>query len=149
MAPDPSFDSATTTNSPVVEAPPSWLLAGSMTVLLVMLISTVFVIPVIFPSGEMARPARDISFTLILLSGAVAIYKQHAASLVAVILCLIAIIVRWAEFIVPVSMQAAVREGASLLALALITTIVATRVFAGGIVTADRIMGAVVLYLLI
>ena len=37
----------------------------------------------------------------------------------------------------------------ALLALALITTIVATRVFAGGIVTADRIMGAVVLYLLI
>lgn len=148
MTPDPTSVSTTTTNPRGVLAPP-WLLASSMTLLLVMLISTVFIIPVIFPTGEVARPARDISFTLILLSGAVAIYKQRAASLAAVVPCLLAIVFRWAEFVVPVGMQAAVREGASLLALALITTIVAARVFASGTVTADRIMGAVALFLLL
>lgn len=120
-----------------------------MTVLLLILVSTVFVIPVIFPSGEMSRAVRDVSFTLILLSGAIAIYKQHSASLVAVFLCIIAIALRWAEWVVPVGEQPLVREGSALLALFVITTIVATRVFAGGIVTADRIMGAVALYLLL
>lgn len=130
-------------------SPAPWLLASSMTVLLVMLVSTVFVIPVVFPSGEIGRAFRDISFTLILLSGAIAIYKRHSASLVAVFLCLIAIASRWSEWVVPAIEQPLVREGSALLALLLITTIVATRVFASGTVTADRIMGAVALYLLL
>jgi hypothetical protein len=129
--------------------PPPWLLASSMTVLLVMLVSTVFVIPVVFPSGEVGRAFRDISFTLILLSGAIAIYKRHSASLVAVFLCLIAIASRWSEWVVPAIEQPLVREGSALLALLLITTIVAMRVFASGVVTADRIMGAIALYLLL
>jgi hypothetical protein len=134
---------ATATNAP------PWLFQSSMAVLLVMLVATVFVIPVIFPSGEMARAIRDVSFTLILLSGAVAIYGQHAASSAGVTLCLIAIALRWLEFVVPAAMQPLAREGSALLALFLITAIVAMRVFADGIVTADRVIGAVALYLLL
>ncbi len=55
MTPDPPSVPATTTNPRGVLAPP-WLLASSMTVLLVMLISTVFIIPVLFPSGEWLAP---------------------------------------------------------------------------------------------
>ena len=137
------------TNSASPLRPPQWLLASSMTLLLAMLVSTVFVIPVVFPAGGTGRAFRDISFTLILLSGAAAIYKRHPASNVGVVLCLIAIALRWSEWIVPASEQPLAREGTALVALALVTTIVATRVFAGGVVTADRIMGAVALYLLL
>jgi Ion channel len=129
--------------------PPEWILASSMTVLLVMLVTTVFVIPVVFPSGGTGRAFRDISFTLILLSGAVAIYKRHPASMVGCFMCAIAIAFRWMEWVVPVGEQSLVREGSALLALSLLTIIVATRVFASGVVTADRIMGAVALYLLL
>jgi Ion channel len=128
---------------------PPWLLASSMTVLLVMLVGTVFVIPVIFPTGEIGRALRDVSFTLILVSGAAAIYRQRPMAMVAILLCGLAIAFRWMEWIVPVGDQSFVREGSALLALALITIIVATRVFASGVVTADRIMGAVALYLLL
>ena len=142
MTPDPMPAAATPTE-------PLWLLESSMTVLLVMLVATVFVIPVFFPSGEMARTVRDVSFTLILLSGAVAIYGQHTAANAGVALCLLAIALRWGEFIVPVGMQPLAREGSALVALFLVTAIVATRVFADGVVTMDRILGAVVLYLLL
>lgn len=129
--------------------PPRWLLASTMTVLLAMLIGTVFIIPVIFPSGEIGRAFRDLSLTLILLCGAIAIYKRHSASMVAVFLCFVAIALRWSEWVVPALEQPLAREGSALLALLLITTIVAMRVFASGVVTADRIMGAVALYLLV
>jgi Ion channel len=129
--------------------PPPWLIASSMTLLLLILISTVFIVPVTFTPDYSGRALRDISFTLILLSGAIAIYQRQSVFLIAVFLCLVAIACRWSEFFVPVDWQTAVREGASLLALALIMTIVAMRVFAAGVVTVDRIMGAVVLYLLL
>jgi Ion channel len=129
--------------------PPPWLLESSMTVLVVMLVGTVFIIPVIFPTGEISRALRDVSLTLILVSGAVAIYRPQSLSMVAILLCGLAIAFRWMEWVVPVGDQSLVREGSALLALSLITTIVATRVFASGVVTADRIMGAVALYLLL
>jgi hypothetical protein len=129
--------------------PPTWLLESSMTVLLVMLVGTVFIIPVIFPSGEANRALLDVSFTLILVSGAAAIYRPQPMSMVAILLCGLAIAFRWMEWIVPVGDQSFVREGSALLALSLITIIVAIRVFASGVVTADRIMGAVALYLLL
>ena len=120
-----------------------------MTVLVVMLVSTVFVIPVIFPTGEASRALLDVSFTLILVSGAAAIYRPQLMSMVAILLCGLAIVFRWMEWVVPADDQSFVREGSALLALSLITIIVATRVFASGMVTADRIMGAVALYLLL
>lgn len=123
--------------------------AGSMTALLIVLVAAVFVIPVIAPSGTTGEIVNDVSLTLVLLSAAAAIAERRSVQVMAILLCLFAVVLRWLEWLVPSSISLLVREGSALLALALVTGIVATRVFAGGTVTVDRIMGAVVLYLLL
>jgi hypothetical protein len=120
-----------------------------MTALLIVLVAAVFVIPVIAPSGTTGEIVNDVSLTLVLLSAAAAIAERQSVQVLAVLLCLFAVVLRWLEWLVPSSISLLVREGSALLALALVTGIVATRVFAGGTVTVDRIMGAVVLYLLL
>jgi len=120
-----------------------------MSVLLALLIATVFVVPVIVPDGESGRIGRDLAFSLMLLGAAATVYDRRPIAIVATLLCLVAIGWRWLEFLVSAGTQPMVREGASLLALALATAIAATRVFAGGAVTADRVTAAVVLYLLL
>jgi hypothetical protein len=120
-----------------------------MTALLVVLVAAVFVMPVIAPLGTTGEIVNDVSLTLVLLSAAAAIAERQSVQVTAVSLCLFAVVLRWLEWLVPSSISLLVREGSALLALALVTGIVATRVFAGGTVTLDRITGAVVLYLLL
>lgn len=123
--------------------------AGSMTALLIVLIATIFVVPVIAPAEKTGEVFRDVSFTLILLSGAAAVAEFRVRSYIAMALCAIAIVLRWSEWLVPLNTVLPVRQGAGLLAVALLIVIVGVRVFAGGFVSADRIMGAVVLYLML
>jgi hypothetical protein len=120
-----------------------------MTALLIMLVALVFVVPVIFEGREVNRVANDVTFTLVLLSGAAAVVELRPVPLTAAILCLVAIAMRWSEWVLPAGASSVAHESAALMALFLLTLIVGVRVFAGGSVTADRIMGAVALYLLL
>jgi len=124
---------------------------GSMSAFLVILVAGVFVVPVIAPSGDVGRAVDDISLTLMLLSGTAAIAARRSLSIAAVVLCIVAIAIRWSEWVVPSGISPLVRSGSALLALGLLTIIVAARVFAAGTiaVTADRVVGAIVLYLLL
>lgn len=125
--------------------------AGSMTALLVILVAGIFVIPVVTPGGDTGRVVDDISLTLILISGAAAVAGRGTLSLAAAILCAIAIVVRWSEWLVPAGLSPFVHNGSALLALFVVLVIVAVRVFGADvtIVTADRVVGAIVLYLLL
>ncbi|TMH36512.1 MAG: two pore domain potassium channel family protein [Betaproteobacteria bacterium] len=126
------------------------LRAWSMSVLLVVIIGGIFVVPVIVPRGNLGEIINDVALTLILLSGAVAIAEPKVLHFVTIALCIVAVVLRWLEWLVPSSLSMSLREGSGLLALILVLSIVATRVFASaGTVSADRIMGAVVLYLLL
>jgi Ion channel len=120
-----------------------------MTALLVILIATIFVVPTIFANDDTGRIANDISITLLLICAAAAFAERRAVPVAAVILCGIAAALRWSEWVVPSAISPLVREGSALTALLLLIVIVGIRVFAGGTVIADRIIGAVVLYLLL
>lgn len=126
-----------------------WQRASSMTALLVLLILTVFVVPVVFPAGRAAHVVEDASLSLILLAGAVAVYDRRPWAIAAALLCVGAAASRWLEFLVATDLLPIVREGSGLTAVLLLLGIVAMRVFSDGIVTADRIMGAVALYMLL
>lgn len=54
--------------------------AGSMTALMIVLIATIFVVPVIAPAEKTGEVFRDVSFTLILLSGAAAVAEFRVRS---------------------------------------------------------------------
>lgn len=124
---------------------------GSMSAFLVVLVAGVFVVPVIAPSDDVGRAVNDLALTLILLSGAAAVVSSRPLALAAAALCVVAIAIRWSEWIVPSAVSPLVHSGSALLALLLLTMIVAARVFAAGTiaVTADRVVGAIVLYLLL
>src|SRR5215831_3319666 len=126
------------------------LRAWNMPVLLVVIVAAIFVVPVLAPSGDLGEIVNDLSLTLVLLSGAAAIAERRPMHLVTVTLCAVAVALRWLEWLVPASISTLSREGSALLAIILVLGIVAARVFeSGGTVTADRIMGAVVVYLLL
>ena len=119
-----------------------------MTVLLVMLIMITFVVPVVMEAGDARRLANDVSATLILLAAAVVVFDYRPLPLTAAILCVIAIVIRWSEWLLPTKISL-VQNGTEVMALVLLLIIVGVRVFAAGTVTADRIMGAVAFYLLL
>ena len=122
-----------------------------MTALMVILVAGIFVIPVITQGDDVGRAVNDIALTLILLSGAAAVFAPRPFPMAAAILCGVAIVLRWAEWAVPPGWWSFAHTGSALLALFLVTAIVAFRVFGADLttVTADRVVGAIVLYLLL
>jgi len=126
------------------------LRAWNMPVLLVVIVAAIFVLPVLAPLGDLGEIIDDLSLTLVLLSGAAAIIERRRKHLLTLTLCAVAVALRWLDWLVPSSISTLWREGSALLALILVLGIVAARVFKGGeAVTFDRVMGAVVLYLLL
>ena len=127
----------------------TWAHTAGMTVLLVLLAATIFIVPVAAPPlGDRGRAVIELFFLLVLLAGAWAIAEHRRAALTLAALGVVIIAVA----LLPTALFGAatplVRQGAALLAVILLAAMVGFRVFAPGRVTTDRIMGAIALYLL-
>jgi hypothetical protein len=122
---------------------------GGMTVLLLMLAGTIFIVPAFVTEDRTLALFADVSWTVILISGIVAVvnHRKLAASLAA--LSALAIAVRWAEWSGVLAPPPLLREGSTMLAVFVLGSAVAINVFASGRDLRDRIFGAIVLYLLI
>jgi hypothetical protein len=123
---------------------------GSMAALLSLLVLSVFVVPfTIAPTGALARIAQDVLLSLILLSGVVAI-SDHRAQLVPIALVAgVAIVVRWTGWFFPLGIATELRGETALVSLGILGAVIGINVFGAGTVTFDRILGAIVLYILI
>ena len=133
----------------VAEPRTTWAHTAGMTVLLAMLVVTIFIVPVAAPPfGDSGRAVIELFFMLVLLAGAWAIAEHRRAVLALAVLG--TVIVAFAGLPMPLFGPATplVRQVAALLAVLLLAAMVGFRVFAPGRVTTDRIMGAVALYLL-
>jgi len=126
----------------------AWLRRWGLTALLFLLIVTVFVVPAV-AAAEAAEVAIDAFFTLVLIAGVVAVAERKAVTYALALLCAAAIATRWMEWLVPARMLLSLRQGTAILAVLLLAAIVGRGVFSPGRVTLDRVMGAIVLYLLI
>jgi hypothetical protein len=120
-----------------------------MSLLLLLLVAMVFVIPAILPYGRAGRFVLDVLMTLLLLAGVLAVVEHRIIEPALLVVSILAIVVRWTEWIVPSTLLPAVRELSALLALLVLAVAVGTNVFGAGRAVVDRITGAVVLYLLI
>jgi len=120
-----------------------------MSLLLLLLVAMVFVVPAILPYGRAGRFVLDVLMTLLLLAGVLAVAEHRIIEPALLVVSILAIVVRWTEWIVPSTLLPAVRELSALLALLVLAVAVGTNVFGGAKTVADRITGAVVLYLLI
>jgi hypothetical protein len=116
------------------------LRAGTMTALMVILVAGIFVIPVITQGDDVGRAVNDTALTLILLSGAAAVFAPRPFPMAAAILCGVAIVLRWAEWAVPPGWWSFAHTGSALLALFLVTAIVAFRVFGADLTTVTELV---------
>jgi hypothetical protein len=120
-----------------------------MLLLLLLLVATLFVAPALLPYGPIGRLVMGVQITLVLLAGLLAVAEHRMILPILAGLSVLSIAVRWTEWIVPFTLLPAVRDLSMLLALSVLAVAVGINVFGAGKAIADRIMGAVVLYLLI
>jgi hypothetical protein len=123
---------------------------GSMLILLLLLVLNVFVVPfTIAPDSGFARVSRDVLLTLILLSGVATVWGHRAQFVAIALVASVAIAVRWMEWLVPRGTTAGLLDGTALFSLGILCVLIGIRVFSGGTVTFDRILGAIALYVLV
>ena len=120
-----------------------------MLLLLLLLVATVFIAPALLPYGPAGRIVLGFMMTLVLLAGLLAVAEHRRIVPMLAVLSILSIAVRWTEWIVPFDLLPAVRDLSMLLALSVLAAAVGINVFGAGKAVADRITGAVVLYLLI
>jgi hypothetical protein len=120
-----------------------------MTISLGLLLVLIFLYPTIVARDEVTRLLFDVLMTAILATGVVAISSNRRTAILLGIVSAIALTLRWSEWLVPGGLLPDVREISIMLALLTMSTAVAMNVFGQGEVVVDRIVGAIVLYLLI
>jgi len=138
------------TNPPRLVIPRSriWSSNGGMTMLLVLLVLFVFVVPILAHFERIGAFIVDVFLTLTVLTG-ISATSGRRAKVVFTTLALVAVGVRWIPWALPALEAPLLRESSSLATFVLLAGIVAAKVFESGAVTMNRVMGAVVLYLLL
>ncbi|WP_397453612.1 potassium channel family protein [Pseudomonas sp. NA-150] len=136
---------------PIVRGLIASLLSNSLVALLLLIVLMVFVLPFLSTQNSLVgRIIQDLLFALVLLNGLILLMDRHKGLILTpvALVALLAIGVRGIGWLFPDSFTVEIREGTTLLALALISVATAMKVFASGVVTLDRISGAVALYVL-
>jgi hypothetical protein len=126
-----------------------WSTDRSLTVLLVSLILAVFVL---YPLGDVAPIAGlllDIFFSLTLIFGVAAISRHRYVAVLAGVVSLAALVLRWADAVFPFAGLAPWDAGAALLSCGMLAGVVLAQAYRDGPITLARIQGAVAAYILI
>jgi hypothetical protein len=119
----------------------------SMTALLLLLLTTVFVIPTLMPYGREWHVVADVTITLALLSGFLTVSDRRSYSTLLGLVLLAALIVKWTSQFAPHKMLPEIHVATFLVAIGFLALLLGARVFQAGAVTFDRVVGAVTIYL--
>jgi hypothetical protein len=122
---------------------------SGMLVLLVLLVVTVFVVPALPIDDRALALALDVMMSLILVIGILAVADHRGIALLLSALSIVSIALRWSATFASSELLPVLREISSLLALLVLAIAIGISVFGKGKPAVDRIIGAVVLYLLI
>jgi VanZ family protein len=127
----------------------AWLRTRGMLALLLILVIFSFILPAVVPLGTPWRLATDVSLTLIVIAGIVAIADHHKLAVALTAVGVLVVAARWSEWIAPTGLHPSVRDLLTLCALAMLAFAVGINVFGSGHALRDRIFGAIALYLLL
>ena len=117
--------------------------------MLVSLVLTIFVGGPLAATGPAGKYVFDVLFSLLLLSGVVAVPRQRLLPFAVAAVTLLALVVRWTTHGAPSAMTAVWDDVLSILCLTMFAAFVLFQVFRAGPITTYRIQGAIVAYLLI
>lgn len=120
-----------------------------MLVLLALLATMIFVVPVLTESVTVGRLAVDVMLSAILIVGTLAVSANRSALWVLGCFSLVALVLRWSEWVVPLGLLPLVRDASIMLTLLVMAVAVGMNVFGAQGDVLNRLIGAIVLYLLI
>ncbi|MDD3580406.1 MAG: potassium channel family protein [Desulfobacca sp.] len=95
------------------------------------------------------RLVAQIFFSLIIVAGVLTTFKQKWLSALVIVLAVASLALNWAKEIRPIEGLAVLTTGLSLIYLGILLAVVIAQVFRDGPVTAYRIHGAILIYLLL
>jgi hypothetical protein len=95
------------------------------------------------------RLVAQIFFSLVLVAGVMTTFKKRWLSFLVIILAVVSLALNWAEEFRPAEGLAVLTNGISLIYLGILLALVIAQVFRDGPVTAHRIRGAILIYLLL
>jgi len=126
-----------------------WLHNSAMGGLLALLVVSIFVVPPLINFGDDGSLIDDVLLTLIFLIGVIAVLEHHRFAVALVVVSSVVVAVRWTAALFPATMQPILPELSTVGALCILSTAVGISVFTGTRPVADRISGAIVLFLLL
>ena len=121
----------------------------SLTVLLVFLSISVFVVRPLTVFGFDAHFIASLVFTIMLLSGIATVARSRRTALLFAILTLLAVTVHWARLLVYHESLVSIDAASVIVACGTLAGIVLAQVFREGPITSQRIQGAIAAYLLV
>jgi hypothetical protein len=126
-----------------------WETDRSLSTLLLLLVVSALVLPPLLPEGRGKGPVGDLVFSLLLLSGMVAVWRERRWVVRLVVgFALVALPIRWAAFLAPEGALPVWSVATSVVAFGLLALVVLAKVLRPGMITAHRLQGAVAAYLL-
>jgi len=126
-----------------------WAADHGLSLFLALLVAVVFVLPVFGRPGPLDSLAGDITFSALLVAGALTLSERRWLRWAVPPFAAIALLMRWAGVVTGSGDLVAWREFSTLVTLLLFTAVVTGQVYRSGPVTYHRILGAVAVYLLL
>jgi hypothetical protein len=125
-----------------------WSAESGMTSLLIVTVAYLFVVCALgdFGFGDLAA---DLFFSLIIVAGVMTTFRRRWVQVVAIGLAVATLALTWIQAIHPVEGLAILNNVLRLIFLGLLLAVLSVQVFQGRAVTAQRIRGAIVVYLLL
>jgi hypothetical protein len=126
-----------------------WEADRGLSILLALLVTIIFVLPVLLTPDSTGRLVADLAFSALLLAGAFTAAESRRVRLAVVAFTAAILLVRWAAAGSPSGALAIGREATTIVMLLLYAMVVAARAYRSGPVTHYRIQGAVAVLLLL
>lgn len=126
----------------------TWESQLNLSLFLVMLVVTVFLMPALGLERPLGRFSRDLTFSIVLVSGVTIAWGQRRLFVFSSCVATVALGVRWAAWWYRTDDFALLREIFTLVGIVLICWILLSQIFRAGIVTSARVQGALAVYLM-
>jgi hypothetical protein len=127
----------------------TWESQLNLSLFLGLLVFTVFLMPALGVERSSGRLARDLAFSVVLISGVAIGWGQRRLFVFSSLVAAVALVIRWAAWYIRTDDFALWREIATLASVTLICLVLLLQIFRTGIVTSARVQGAVAVYLLL
>jgi hypothetical protein len=126
-----------------------WRADWGLSAMLVFLVLATFVASPLVSLGVLPGVVLHAAFCLLFLSGVFATFRRRAIGWITTVLLVAGVVVRWSHVLTPRPWLAVAVEVFTIALLVILAALVLKQVFREGPITAHRIQGAIVVYLLL